>query len=73
MKMKLLWSFRLWNLGEPRKLFLMVVNRDLQWWLVVLKCGEPGGVIGVSIFEPVEYKHVYKHYVFKERWSLTSY
>lgn len=24
------WSFRRWNRGEPRKLFLMVCSRDLQ-------------------------------------------
>lgn len=25
------WIFRLWNRGEPRKLFLMAWRRDLQW------------------------------------------
>lgn len=37
-------SFRRWNLGEPRKLFLIVVNLDRQWCPV--EWGEPGGVIG---------------------------
>ena len=33
--------FLLWNLGDPRKLFLIELSLDLQW---AAEDGEPGGV-----------------------------
>lgn len=39
-------NLRRWNLGLPKKEFLIVVNRDLQWWAPdpAPVWGEPGGV-----------------------------
>ena len=34
------WSFLRWKRGDPRKLFLMVLKRFLQWAIE----GDPGGV-----------------------------
>ena len=39
-----LWSFLRWNLGDPKKLFFIVLNRFFQWAIE----GEPGVVAADS-------------------------
>lgn len=46
-------NLRLWNLGEPRNEFLIVVKRDLQWWAPdpAPVWGDPGGVRPTNLFK----------------------
>lgn len=54
-------NFRRWNLGEPKKLFLIVFNLERQWWLAAAaEWGDPGGVMGVNIFDPKVFGLFYK-------------